>query len=315
MLGGDTMTRQKEKLEFRYYEIPEDRYVLALLGETWVREYGDGIDYLHFHNYMEVGYCHYGTGEVVVGQDHLPFTDGMLMIVPPNLPHTTNSQESSASFWEWLYFDMGRFITENLDEDSLSAQALLKCLNKCGYLLKREDHPVMDIILQSIIRESSERRPHYKESLNGWLRLFITEMLRLTEAEEEARRRRQETAMIEGALEYVSLHYPEEIKITQLAAACSISESHFRRLFTKIMNMKPGEYINLVRIQKACEFLSKTQKSMEAISQMCGYASVSAFNRNFRRILDTSPNQWKKAAENHEGNLRNYKISAQKGWD
>jgi len=27
MLGGDTVTRQKEKLEFRYYEIPEDRYV------------------------------------------------------------------------------------------------------------------------------------------------------------------------------------------------------------------------------------------------------------------------------------------------
>ena len=54
------MAKQREKVEFRYYEIGEDEPVLALLGEEWIREYGKEIKCLHFHNLMEIGYCQLG---------------------------------------------------------------------------------------------------------------------------------------------------------------------------------------------------------------------------------------------------------------
>ena len=51
------MAKQKRQIEYRYYEIPSDEYVLALLGESWVQSYGaDTENLLHFHNYMEIGY-------------------------------------------------------------------------------------------------------------------------------------------------------------------------------------------------------------------------------------------------------------------
>ena len=41
-------------MEYRYYEIPAGSPVLALLGDKWVQNYGREIDYLHFHNHLEV---------------------------------------------------------------------------------------------------------------------------------------------------------------------------------------------------------------------------------------------------------------------
>ena len=60
---GLHMKKKKEELEFRFYEIPQNQPVLALLGEKWVQHYGSGVDRLHFHNYMEIGYCYGGEGE------------------------------------------------------------------------------------------------------------------------------------------------------------------------------------------------------------------------------------------------------------
>lgn len=60
-------------MEYRYYEIPAGSPVLALLGDKWVQNYGREIDYLHFHNHLEVGFCYYGEGTVTFKEEDLPF--------------------------------------------------------------------------------------------------------------------------------------------------------------------------------------------------------------------------------------------------
>ena len=63
-------------MEYRYYEIPAGSPVLALLGDKWVQNYGREIDYLHFHNHLEVGFCYYGEGTVTFKEEDLPFVYG-----------------------------------------------------------------------------------------------------------------------------------------------------------------------------------------------------------------------------------------------
>ena len=58
-------------MEYRYYEIPAGSPVLALLGDKWVQNYGREIDYLHFHNHLEVGFCYYGEGTVTFKEEDL----------------------------------------------------------------------------------------------------------------------------------------------------------------------------------------------------------------------------------------------------
>lgn len=309
------MAKQKEKVEFRYYEIPEDESVLALLGEDWIREYGKHIKYLHFHNLMEIGYCHWGTGEVILGQEPIPFSENSVMIVPPRLPHTTNSDEGTSGYWEWMYIDFQKLISDVYRSDPMLQKNLIKRIHRTGYLLPGDGNPVLAGLILEIMNEARYKKPYYKESIKGLLRACMVELLRLSDDEERIMRTRTYTAMIAGALDYVADHYGEEIRIKRLAEACSMSESHFRRVFEEGMNMKPGDYINLVRIQNACELLKKTDKSMEEVAAAAGFASISAFNRNFRKIMNISPYQWKKSAENYEGKLLYCNISAQKGWE
>lgn len=48
--------KKKPRMEYRYYEVPEKCPVLVLQGEKWLQNYGYQIDYLHFHNLMEIGF-------------------------------------------------------------------------------------------------------------------------------------------------------------------------------------------------------------------------------------------------------------------
>lgn len=120
--------------------------------------------------------------------------------------------------------------------------------------------------------------------------------------------------MIEPALDYVQKHFAEQIKIKELANECHISESHFRRVFQEYMNMTPGEYVNLIRIRQSCVLMQKMDISMEEVAYRTGFANISTFNRNFKKLLNTTPYQWKKSENNYRGQMLDFNISALKGW-
>ena len=83
--------KRKMKMEFRYYQMQDGIPILALLGEKWVQNYGRDVDYLHFHNYLEIGFCYSGEGELVLGEEPVRFAGREFTIIPPNFPHTTTS--------------------------------------------------------------------------------------------------------------------------------------------------------------------------------------------------------------------------------
>ena len=67
------MPKQKEKIELRYYNIPDGSYVLPKIGEGWEQEYGLGMNgMLHFHNLLEIGYCYHGSGRLIIEDDQRP---------------------------------------------------------------------------------------------------------------------------------------------------------------------------------------------------------------------------------------------------
>ena len=68
--------KKKPRMEYRYYEVPEKCPVLVLQGEKWLQNYGYQIDYLHFHNLMEIGFCYYGEGTIVLEDEELPYHGG-----------------------------------------------------------------------------------------------------------------------------------------------------------------------------------------------------------------------------------------------
>ena len=157
--------------------------------------------------------------------------------------------------------------------------------------------------------------------MNHLLKVFLLELIRLQSSRSAAeptslkQTSRGNLTTIVPALRYMDLHYAESIKAGDLARRCGLSEAQFRRVFAANIDMTPMDYLNLIRVQNACKLMRRKNSSMEMIAAECGFPSVSTFNRNFRKYLNTTPYQWKTNPDNFHSRILDYHISVQKGWD
>ncbi len=98
------MSKEKKPImDFRYYAIPERTRMLTVQGDEWIQCFGDGVNEFHFHNHIEIGYCYYGTGDIVFQDRRMPFAWGTITVIPENIPHITKSVSHTISRWEYIY--------------------------------------------------------------------------------------------------------------------------------------------------------------------------------------------------------------------
>lgn len=308
--------KKKETMELRYYDIPQQEYVMALLGENWIREYGNGITKLHFHNMVEIGYCRDGRGTMQFDDEMKAYAPTMLSIIPKNFPHTTNSEEGKKSYWEYLFFDPETILRNMYPENELYQKKMLNLINRRANFIRAQENPQLASIVLTIMEEMRNKKKFYVDTVNALTCALLLEIARMNTLDHEAiaQAAKPGIGQIKNALDYISMEYRQNIKIQELAEKCCMSETHFRRLFVEYMNITPVDYINMVRVQMACEMMKKTNASMEEIAVKVGFATTSTFNRNFKRIIGTTPYQWKKNPENYESRLISAHVSVEKGW-
>ena len=303
-------------MEFRYYQIPAGGSILALLGDKWVQNYGDDVDYLHFHNYLEVGFCYYGEGTMILGDELVHYGGRQFTIIPKNFPHTTDSAKGTVSSWEYLFINMEEFLRKT-GENPWRTEQMIQRINSGGRIMKEEEYPGLAgkiIELLNIMRNSEE---FYQEEADGILQAFLAEAARIcrpSDGEGENERPGRIADVVALALDYISYHYMEDIRVEDLAKTAHMSETHFRRIFSSYMQMSPLEYINMVRIRASCEHLKKTNESVASIAHKCGFSTNSTFNRNFRQIMGATPTEWRKRPENYERKLLEFDIHTEEGW-
>ena len=308
--------KRREKLEFRFYEIPQGESALALLGDDWVGTYGHDDVCMHFHNLFEVGYCRYGYGLLAFGEKEYVYENDMLSVIPAHYTHITLSEGEDA--WEYLFLDPAALIRELFPNNPRLQAEKLALINKGAGLYRAEEQPGLASVVCSILEEMRARRPYYQEAVRHLVKLFLLELLRLREQREDepstpACSDMAPLIQILPALNYMEEHYADSIKAAELAQRCGLSEAHFRRVFEARVSMPPMDYLNLIRIRNACRLMQKRDCPMDMVAVECGFPTTSTFTRNFKKFMDITPYQWKLSESNYESQLLNFEIIATKG--
>lgn len=306
--------KKKQPAEFRFYEIPMEEPVLALMGSKWIQVYGENIDNQHFHNLLEIGFCHYGDGNLTIEDDKYRFGPGMVSCIPANILHVTHSDPGVPAFWEYLYIDPELILRTCGKKSIQDIRELMDDINRNAFFVTTDQSPMISSLIRNIFQEMQDKERFYQDTVKGLTYALLFEIARFNGSISNQLVGRGTSLQLENAITFVEEHYQEDFKILELATQCHMSETHFRRIFQEKMNMTPIEYVNFVRVKKACELIDKSDLSMEEVAEQVGFITPSTFNRNFRKIIGTSPYQWKKRPDNHEGKLLDYKISALKGW-
>lgn len=304
-------------MEYRFYQIPEDEPCLALFGSKWRQIYGTEDKELHFHNYMEIGVCYEGCGEMGYGEDEYKFEAGDFTVIPKNYPHSTNSKENVVCSWEYLFIDTEKILKRIYGENHTLYTRIFNRVNAKAHLFSEDEQPEIVRKIQTILKLMHERGEFYQERAEGLVQALIFDIAGVNRREQEElidNNGKKRILWIDKMVDHISDYYMETIKISDLEEKCHMSEAHFRRVFSKHMKMSPIEYINLVRINIACDYMRKTNDSISDIATKCGYATASTFHRNFKKITGMSAREWQKNPEVWERQLLKYKIQAKEGW-
>ena len=305
---------KRQRLEFRFYEIPQNESVLALLGDSWRRVYGHDVHYLHFHNLMEIGVCHEGGGVLTLDSRDCPYKDGMISVIPANCPHHTRSE--GEDYWEYLYLDPSQILRELYPNNKKLQEEKLAFVNRRAVLLEEEEGAALKGAAREIIREMTRQDSYYRDVVRDLVKIFLLRLLRLNEElGAEPGTEQIIHPQIQPALVYIQEHFRLEIHAEDLARQCGLSEPHFRRVFCEYVDMSPIDYLNAVRIREACRMMDRRDCPMDLVAAECGFSSVSSFTRSFKKYMETTPYQWKLMREKHGSRLRDYSITLLRGWE
>ena len=87
--------------------------------------------------------------------------------------------------------------------------------------------------------------------------------------------------------------FAEPLRISSLADLANLTERTFLRRFTTATGHKPTQYIQRLRIQKACDLFETTRVSVERVAMQVGYDDVSAFRKTFQKITGQTPREFR----------------------
>lgn len=304
------------KAEYRYYELPQDLPLLVLTGEKWETIYG--MDNMHFHNYLEIGYCHYGNGSIQFAEKELPYHAGTLTFIPKNIPHRTcpaPEECEKKQKWEYLFMDTEMILKKIFSDAPEKYIQIQKNLSEEVFILDNSVNAEASNLLQMIIEEAQQKKSNYKYAILSLTFNFLLFFDRLNSFAHDTELSDSDSMnYVRKIVSYMELHYMEDLKAKDFAKNCGLSETHMRRIFSEYANMPPSEYLNVVRINKACELLAHKNVSIEEAARSVGYPVLSTFLRNFRKITGLSPSAWRKKALQNPQNITAYQISVLKGW-
>jgi AraC-like DNA-binding protein len=88
------------------------------------------------------------------------------------------------------------------------------------------------------------------------------------------------------------------LSVGELAAACSLSASHFARRFRHSFGTSVHQYLIQLRIDHAKHLLAQSNKPLVEIALQSGFYDQASFTRTFNRIERTTPSRWRRFNQN-----------------
>lgn len=99
---------------------------------------------------------------------------------------------------------------------------------------------------------------------------------------------------LDKVLSYISENLNNSLKISSLASFCSMNKDHFSRSFKNKFGIRPSNYIQNMRIERAMMLLTTSEFSLKEIALKIGYENYSHFLRAFKEQVGKTPKEFKK---------------------
>jgi AraC family transcriptional regulator len=99
---------------------------------------------------------------------------------------------------------------------------------------------------------------------------------------------------MQRATEILRANLDGQVSLAHVARECKLSVSHFVRAFKQTAGEPPYRWLLNERIALAKELLLHSGLPMVEIALKCGFADQACFIRAFRKVLNSTPGEWRR---------------------
>lgn len=238
----------------------------------------------HIHHHIELIYLYEGQGYATADNHTILLSPGDLFFVFPNQIH---------------YYDnvpvKGCLIIVSPDIFPDLADIFNSRLPK-NPIIKKDKLPD-DIYaqLQRICECVNSADKLHKIAANGYMQGLMAEMLsKMSLIETETYH-----DSVRDILFYCFENYKDNLTLDTLVRDLHLSKYYISHIFANRLNTSFPDLINGLRIESACRRLDNGCDITDAAFES-GFSSIRSFNRNFKRIMGTTPTEYVKKSRTHK---------------
>ncbi|MGE4586620.1 MAG: AraC family transcriptional regulator [Mangrovibacterium sp.] len=224
-----------------------------------------------------------GSGFIHVSGRETRLDAGHFFIIPEGLPHAYAACPKNPWSIYWIHVS-GRK-SGYLARPALQSVPVLP--NNNSRINERID------LFREIFR--SLERGYSIETLE-YVNLCLPRLLATFSYLSQYRSFKEQIAMdpVSRSINYMLEHISQKISLEELAGEVSLSMSHFSRLFQSRTGHSPVDYHIQLKIQHSCRLLDNTGLSVSDVAREAGYEDPFYFSRQFRKVMNMSPREYRK---------------------
>lgn len=103
----------------------------------------------------------------------------------------------------------------------------------------------------------------------------------------------QTNQTVERAVEYIKEHYMENITLNEVAEKVGISSGYLSTLFNQNLQCGFIDYLNSVRIERACCYLEQNYFKTYEIAYRVGFRDEKYFSKVFKKLMGMTPKEYR----------------------
>mgnify|MGYP003333323425 FL=1 len=250
----------------------------------------------HYHDEYELHLITSTSGKVFVGDWIGPFEPGHLVLAGPRLPHN------------WVSMDVPDggvaqrdLVIQFAHEPLQRAAETIPELREVLPLLERAKHGIEFFGLS----ERAEAHWQRVKAARGLRRLtafcdYLADLAACTDYRLLSSVQLQSDGdddaidQIHAVVSRITDHLGEQHSAAELAAELGMTESRFSRFFRKATGNTFTDFVNRIRVHRACQLLMDTDRLVTHICYEVGFNNVANFNRRFLEIKGMTPTEFRR---------------------
>ncbi len=296
-----------QEQKWRYYIQPDliDSYSSSLEGEKETLQYIKGLSLRfwfniqpcefpqHWHTALEIIMPIEESYSVTIQQTQYHLNPGDIFIIPAGSVHSLQAPESGCRFIYILELDFFSQLPGFNYILSLLSQPIHIASDMSSDFYTSEARLIMQLAEFYWGNSVTKEINIYSCLLSFFAKLGENTVNTSTKLLSSSAKSGSLVNRLSTVLDYLDTHYAENITLEETASIACFSKFYFTRLFKQYTNQTFYDYLSARRIKAAEQMLIVPNLAITEISLRSGFASLSSFNRNFKRLKGCSPSEYR----------------------